>query len=1271
MANDIEATLQRLREEFIAQLSARIDIIGDLIAKIALGDNEAAKKLHASAHSLVGAAGVHRLMEISEAAQKLEKLAASVESANKLDQPKLFALQKSFSRLSAAAANPIHGYQPPPSVRPSMRILVVDDDAEQSIWLRSVLEEAGYRVEVFNRLADCREACGKGATPAAVIMDIIFPEGERAGLEFFAEMKSAQLKGVPVIFLSVRQDIDTKLAAHRAGATRYLTKPVNRDVLLRAISHSTTSLPERPYRVLLVDDDREQLVVYAQILRQAGMEVLATAAPLEVPALLDTFPAEAVVLDMYMPECSGPELAALMRDDERHASIPIVYLSAEADVDKQFLAMAQGGVYFLSKPVDPRHLTSTVALYAGRHRQSQEQIETLRATLYERERHQHALNAHAIVSISDAGGNILYVNKKFCQSSGYNRGELIGQSHRIIKSGVHPPEFYADMWRTIADGVIWHGEVCNQRKDGSLVWLETTIVPFLDTERKPYQYISIRTDITRVKEAEHRLALSQAYANIGTWDWNIETGELFWSERIGPLFGYPVGKLETTYENFLSAVHPDDRQSLIDAVHACIEEGAEYNIEHRCIWPDGSVHWLMERGDVVRSQDGTPLHMLGVVQDITERKRAEMALAESRKRLEEAQALARMGYWTVDLATGNITWAKETYILFNRDANNYAPTLQNYYAEIVHPDDVDSVRKTQQLAIETSAPQSVDHRILWPDGTIRWMHLEGYAEYDSHGRPKLLVGMVQDITDRKRTELALAESRTQLEEAQSLANLGYWTANKMSGDLQWSEEIYRIFGLHPAEFKPSVEAFKKAVHPEDLALLEESELRAATTGVHDVVHRIIRPNGDIRFVHELARAQLDDRGRVVQMAGTVQDVTELKLAEQAMQQAKEAAEAASRAKSEFLASMSHELRTPLNSILGFAQLFGMDPYLPERNKEHAHEIERAGQHLLKLVNDLIDLARIESGKLDLAAAPVSVKAVVGDSLAMVAPIAREREIRLIDAGGDGREALIRADYTRLQQVLINLLANAIKYNRSQGTVHITCHSGRGLVRISITDSGPGIPAHKQSRMFNPFDRLGVERGQVEGSGIGLVITKRIVEAMGGTIGFESIVDQGSTFWVEFPAAGKAEAAASDTLESGDSSEASPQAAHSHVLYIEDNPMNQRLMQQIFAARNNLDLRVAHTAEIGIQLSRAEPPALILMDINLPGMSGYEALEALAKDPRTASIPVVAVSANAMKGDEERGLKAGFAAYLTKPIDISALFKVVDMLIPDMQPSDRA
>ena len=512
-------------------------------------------------------------------------------------------------------------------------------------------------------------------------------------------------------------------------------------------------------------------------------------------------------------------------------------------------------------------------------------------------------------------------------------------------------------------------------------------------------------------------------------------------------------------------------------------------------------------------------------------------------------------------------------------------------------------------------------------------------------------------------EQGLRQSEDRLNQAQQVAHLGSFDWNPVSGELQWSDEHFRLWGLELHAVTPTYELFCQGIHPDDVARVEEIIQRALHGGrFYDCRHRVVWPDGSERYIHGMGEAMFDDAGQVVRMAGTVQDVTELKQVEQALIQAKNAAEAGSRVKSEFLASMSHELRTPLNAILGFSQLFGMDRDLPEDSKEQAREIERAGQHLLSLVNDLIDLARIEAGKLELSPEPVSVKSVVDDSLAMMAPIACKQGIELVDENSKGLETTVRTDYVRLRQVVINLLSNAIKYNRPQGIVRLSCHMNDGKVRISIADTGPGIPADKQSRVFNTFDRLGAEGGTIEGTGIGLVITKRIVEAMDGSIGFESTEGQGSTFWVEFPA--------NDTVALPTSKVAAPASVPEAisrptvrpvVLYIEDNLMNLRLMQQIFK-RKDLELRDAHTAETGIELARAEPPVLILMDINLPGMDGYEALKALKTDARTAHIPVVAVSANAMKDDENRGLEAGFAAYIIKPIDLSSLNATLSKLI---------
>jgi PAS domain S-box-containing protein len=377
----------------------------------------------------------------------------------------------------------------------------------------------------------------------------------------------------------------------------------------------------------------------------------------------------------------------------------------------------------------------------------------------------------------------------------------------------------------------------------------------------------------------------------------------------------------------------------------------------------------------------------------------------------------------------------------------------------------------------------------------------------------------------------------------------------------------------------------------------------------------------------------------------------------------ETAELASRAKTEFLASMSHELRTPLNAILGFAQLLAMDARLAPDVRDMVGEIEQAGRHLLLLVNDLIDIAQIESGKLELASEPVFVAAVVADSLEQVAAFARGHGVELsaLECRCRTQPVMVLADYRRLTQVLVSLLVNGIKYNRPGGKVGVNCLRRAGKLRIQVEDTGPGIAADKLDRLFTPFDRLGAECGPVPGAGIGLALARRIVAAMGGAIGVDSVEGEGSVFWIEL--------ALYDEPRHSADGEAVPVLAAAPparrlVLYVEDNQTNQELIQRFFARkRQDLALRGAASAEAGIEAARALAPALILMDINLPGMDGFEALKRLQADARTARVPVIAMSAHSLKEDVERGLRAGFADYVTKPIDLRQLLAVLDRLLP--------
>lgn len=411
-------------------------------------------------------------------------------------------------------------------------------------------------------------------------------------------------------------------------------------------------------------------------------------------------------------------------------------------------------------------------------------------------------------------------------------------------------------------------------------------------------------------------------------------------------------------------------------------------------------------------------------------------------------------------------------------------------------------------------------------------------------------------------------------------------------------------------------------------------------------------------------------GDVIGLLGVYDDISDEKRAALALQAAKEEAERANLAKSEFLSRMSHELRTPLNAIIGFAQILAIKDKasLTERQVDNVQEIIKAGQQLLLQVNEVLDLARIESGRIDLAPCAVKISLLVNECIAQVQPLASARDIVIsseIDRTA-GKDLELWADKNRLKQVLLNLLSNAIKYNRHGGSVQITSVIAGDQLRVLVSDTGRGVAADKRQRLFLPFERLESSYDGIEGTGMGLALVKRLVEAMGGAIGVESQIEIGSTFWFSLPVVVSANKCQASAGVSGNTEDVCPEinvrqleSQKRSVLYIEDNPSNVKLVRKMIGLRNDITLVDAPDAESGIEFARRTRPDLILLDINLPGMDGFEALRALGSIPETAAIPVLAISANAMKRDVDRAAVAGFAGYLTKPIDVNSLFEAMD------------
>jgi signal transduction histidine kinase/CheY-like chemotaxis protein len=430
----------------------------------------------------------------------------------------------------------------------------------------------------------------------------------------------------------------------------------------------------------------------------------------------------------------------------------------------------------------------------------------------------------------------------------------------------------------------------------------------------------------------------------------------------------------------------------------------------------------------------------------------------------------------------------------------------------------------------------------------------------------------------------------------------------------------------------------------------------ASRGIEDIYELTYICKDGSRFPAIVSITALrDDFGKIIGYLLIGTDNSVRKQVEMDLKEAMAVAEKANHAKSDFLSSMSHELRTPLSAILGFAQLMESGTPAPTvSQKRSIEQILQAGWYLLQLINEILDLTLIESGKLSLSMEPSS----LGD----VEPQAQKRRIG-VEFPRFASPCFVKADRTRLKQALINLLSNAVKYNRVGGSVVVrcTCQTPE-RIRISVTDTGEGLAVDKLAQLFQPFNRLGKEAGVEEGTGIGLVMTKRLVELMGGAIGVESHVGKGSEFWIELG------------LTTGPSAVgmATPLAARvaavisgpplRTVLYVEDNPANLMLVEDILARRPDIHLLSARDGTQGIEIARATQPDVVLMDINLPGISGIKALGCLAEDPLTAHIPVIALSANAMPRDIEKGLEAGFFRYLTKPIKVHEFMDTLDVAL---------
>ena len=479
-----------------------------------------------------------------------------------------------------------------------------------------------------------------------------------------------------------------------------------------------------------------------------------------------------------------------------------------------------------------------------------------------------------------------------------------------------------------------------------------------------------------------------------------------------------------------------------------------------------------------------------------------------------------------------------------------------------------------------------------------------------------------------------------------------------------SPNIERLLGVTPDQAL-APDGLATFVHPDDWSGLSAAlERVAAGSSTREVVEYRFGRLGEFRAVSSVLVPETDEEGRIVAVLSYLLDVDDRRRAEDAQRVAQEAADAANRSKSEFLSRMSHELRTPLNAVLGFGQLLELEE-LSHEQRESVDQILKGGRHLLDLINEVMDISRIEAGELALSPEAVLASELVHETVDLIRSLANQRSIRLVVDSSGLCDCYVFADRQRTKQVLLNLLSNAVKYNRPRGTVAVTCEQPSSTrVAIKVADTGPGIATERLGLLFAPFERLGAEDTDVEGTGIGLALSQRLTAAMGGTLGVTSALGQGSTFTVDLP---RVEGPVERYERLGPVESATTRRdTRLKVLHIEDNLSNLKLVERILARRADIEIVAAMHGGLGLELAREQRPILILLDLHLPDMGGEDVLQRLRDDPVTASIPVAIISADATAGQVQRLLASGATAYLTKPIDVRELLTILDQALKGLE-----
>ena len=815
--------------------------------------------------------------------------------------------------------------------------------------------------------------------------------------------------------------------------------------------------------------------------------------------------------------------------------------------------------------------------------------------------------------------------------------------------------------------------------DGSTRWIRSQWEVRNGARGVPERALGVMVDDTEAYDAARTLSdvnaqlkMAVELGKIAIWRHDLRTGRMYYSDRAFELLGMPPRPEGLAIDEVRAFIHPDDIPLVLASADHALASTEPTDLEARYRRIDGTWRYVLSRRVVERNDAGEPLAFVGVALDMTERVEHLRQAEELARRLDAASRAAGVGIWTTTLGPGGADWNAQMFELFECCPAPHPPGLGQWLFSSVHVDDRDRVKhQAKEYFLRGDGPFEIEFRALRRDGGVRWIVMR--CDIDRvHTDRRRILGVAMDVTEHHRTLEALREASQRAALITHHAGIGMWETD-LDGGEHWDAQMFQLRGLEPAARPLTREQRLALVHPDDLGRVLDSV--ADTVDAHlpaAYEFRVRLPDGTYRWLASRSADVLDEAGRPARRVGVNWDITESKNAEMARQQAA-LAERGIQAKSQFLSRMSHELRTPLNAVLGFTQLLQIEARQSGQADQLAklEHVRAAGDHLLSLINDVLDLSGLEAGEIKLSLQPVDLGVLVRQSLPLLHSLALQHDVVIETRRAEG---IARADPTRLRQVLINLLSNAIKYNRRGGFVVVETSSDGSEARLAVRDTGRGLSEAQIADLFEPFNRFGVEHEGIEGTGIGLTIVKTLVDGMGGRIEIVSEPGRGTTFAVILPAASATSLAATSAAATAPMPLAGTRlgAVDGKLLYIEDNHVNVLLVEELVKSLGGLTIVSETTGAGGVARVTSFRPDLVLVDMQLPDFDGYEVLRRLRADPATRSIPCVALSANAMREDIERGLAAGFADYWTKPIDFGVFITALQRFFPaERAPAPKA